>query len=146
MFTKILIANRGEIACRVIKTARKMGIKTGQSFDADRKRAHVRGVMRRAHGRPGRAVLDLDRQIMARPPPTARRQCIRDMLLSETESPQALERKGVVLNRPAVPAIEAMGDKITEELAMEAGVSTFRPWADRRRGCSCEIATQIAIR
>ena len=42
MFSKILIANRGEIACRVIKTARKMGIKTVAVFsDADRQALHV---------------------------------------------------------------------------------------------------------
>ena len=42
MFNKILIANRGEIACRVIKTARKMGIKTVAVFsDADRQALHV---------------------------------------------------------------------------------------------------------
>ena len=60
MFTKILIANRGEIACRVIKTARKMGIKTVAVYsDADRGALHVKMADEAVHigPSPRRAVL-----------------------------------------------------------------------------------------
>ena len=65
MFKKILIANRGEIACRVIKTARKMGIKTVAVFsDADRDALHVEMADEAVHiGRSARhGVLPAHRQ------------------------------------------------------------------------------------
>ena len=130
MFKKILIANRGEIACRVIKTARKMGIKTVAVYsDADRNALHVQMA---------------DEAVHIGPPPAAQSYIVIDKIMdairatgAEAVHPgygflsenmnfaAALEREGVVFVGPPSPAIEAMGDKITsKKIAMEAGVST----------------------
>ncbi|MBK8439813.1 MAG: acetyl/propionyl/methylcrotonyl-CoA carboxylase subunit alpha [Rhodobacter sp.] len=130
MFKKILIANRGEIACRVIKTAKKMGIRTVAVYsDADRNALHVKMADEAVHiGPPAAAqsyiVID---KIMA-----AIRQTGAEAVhpgygfLSENMNfAAALEKEGVVFVGPPSPAIEAMGDKITsKKIAMEAGVST----------------------
>jgi len=130
MFKKILIANRGEIACRVIKTAHKMGIKTVAVYsDADRNALHVKMADEAVHIGPAPAnqsyiVID---KIMA-----AIRQTGAEAVhpgygfLSENMNfAAALEKEGVVFIGPPSPAIEAMGDKITsKKLAQEAGVST----------------------
>ena len=130
MFKKILIANRGEIACRVIKSAQKMGIKTVAVFsDADRHALHVRMADEAVHIGPSPAnqsyiVID---KIMA-----AVRQTGAEAVhpgygfLSENmKFAAALEAEGVVFIGPPSPAIEAMGDKITsKKIAQEAGVST----------------------
>ena len=52
MFTKILIANRGEIACRVIKTAKKMGIRTVAVYSDDRHDVHLDRAERDTNGAP----------------------------------------------------------------------------------------------
>ena len=130
MFKKILIANRGEIACRVIKSARKMGIKTVAVYsDADRNALHVQMA---------------DEAVHIGPPPAAQSYIVIDKIMdairqtgAEAVHPgygflsenmnfaAALEREGVVFVGPPSPAIEAMGDKITsKKIAMEAGVST----------------------
>jgi propionyl-CoA carboxylase alpha chain len=130
MFKKILIANRGEIACRVIKTARKMGIATVAVFsDADRNALHVRMA---------------DEAVHIGPPPAAQSYIVIDNILrairetgAEAVHPgygflsenmkfaEALDREGVAFIGPPSGAIEAMGDKITsKKLAAEAGVST----------------------
>jgi propionyl-CoA carboxylase alpha chain len=130
MFKKILIANRGEIACRVIKTARKMGIATVAVYsDADRNALHVSMA---------------DEAVHIGPPPAAQSYIVIDRImeairrtgaeavhpgygfLSENRAfAAALEAEGVVFIGPPSPAIEAMGDKITsKKLAQEAGVST----------------------
>ena len=130
MFKKILIANRGEIACRVIKTARRMGIATVAVFsDADRNALHVRMADEAVHIGPSPAtqsyiVID---KIMA-----AVRQTGADAVhpgygfLSENRAfAAALEAAGVVFIGPPSGAIEAMGDKITsKKLAQAAKVST----------------------
>ncbi|MCF8485573.1 MAG: acetyl/propionyl/methylcrotonyl-CoA carboxylase subunit alpha [Rhodobacteraceae bacterium] len=130
MFKKILIANRGEIACRVIKTAKLMGIKTVAVYsDADRNALHVKMADEAVHIGPSPAnqsyiVID---KIMA-----AVRQTGAEAVhpgygfLSENMNfAAALEKEGVVFIGPPSPAIEAMGDKITsKKIAMEAGVST----------------------
>ncbi|MCB5409882.1 acetyl-CoA carboxylase biotin carboxylase subunit [Pseudogemmobacter faecipullorum] len=130
MFKKILIANRGEIACRVIKTARKMGIQTVAVYsDADRNALHVKMA---------------DEAVYIGPPPASQSYIVIDKILeairqtgAEAVHPgygflsermdfaAALEAMGVVFIGPPSPAIEAMGDKITsKKLAQEAGVST----------------------
>ena len=130
MFKKILIANRGEIACRVIKSARKMGIKTVAVYsDADRNALHVRMADEAVHIGPAPANQSyiVINKIMA-----AIRQTGAEAVhpgygfLSENMNfAAALEKEGVVFVGPPSPAIEAMGDKITsKKLAMEAGVST----------------------
>ncbi|THD82169.1 acetyl/propionyl/methylcrotonyl-CoA carboxylase subunit alpha [Aliigemmobacter aestuarii] len=130
MFKKILIANRGEIACRVIKTARKMGIQTVAVYsDADRNALHVKMA---------------DEAVHIGPPPAAQSYIVIDKIMeairatgAEAVHPgygflsenmnfaAALEKEGVVFVGPPSPAIEAMGDKITsKKIAQEAGVST----------------------
>jgi Acetyl/propionyl-CoA carboxylase, alpha subunit len=127
---KILIANRGEIACRVIKTARKMGIATVAVYsDADRDALHVRMADEAVHIGPApsnQSYIVIDKIL------DAIRQTGADAVhpgygfLSENAAfAQALEKEGVAFIGPPVKAIEAMGDKITsKKLAAEAGVST----------------------
>ncbi|MDW4548047.1 acetyl/propionyl/methylcrotonyl-CoA carboxylase subunit alpha [Defluviimonas sp. D31] len=130
MFKKILIANRGEIACRVIKSARKMGIKTVAVYsDADRHALHVKMADEAVHIGPPPAnqsyividkIMDAIRQTGAEAAHPGYGFLSENMKFAE-----ALEKEGVVFVGPPSPAIEAMGDKITsKKIAMEAGVST----------------------
>ncbi|MCL4066809.1 acetyl/propionyl/methylcrotonyl-CoA carboxylase subunit alpha [Pseudomonas sp. GX19020] len=130
MFKKILIANRGEIACRVIKTARKMGIKTVAVYsDADRNALHVQMADEAVHIGPAPAnqsyivigkILDAIRQTGAEAVHPGY-----GFLSERMDFAAALEEMGVVFIGPPSPAIEKMGDKITsKKLAQEAGVST----------------------
>ncbi len=130
MFQKILIANRGEIAVRVIKTARKMGIKTVAVYsDADKDALHVEMA---------------DEAVRIGPPPSAQSYLVIDHILdacratgaeavhpgygflSEREAfAEALARIGVAFIGPNLRAIAAMGDKIeSKKLAQAAKVST----------------------
>ncbi|MEO0989692.1 MAG: biotin carboxylase N-terminal domain-containing protein, partial [Pseudomonadota bacterium] len=130
MFAKILIANRGEIACRVIKTARKMGIETVAIYsDADAQALHVKMA---------------DEAVHIGPPPANQSYIVIDKVMDAikasgaeavhpgygflSENPKfaaALDAAGVAFIGPPVKAIEAMGDKITsKKIAAEAGVST----------------------
>ncbi|MFC3694246.1 acetyl-CoA carboxylase biotin carboxylase subunit [Chenggangzhangella methanolivorans] len=130
MFKKILIANRGEIACRVIKTARKMGIKTVAVYsDADKDALHVEMA---------------DEAVRIGPPPAAQSYLLIDEILracketgAEAVHPgygflseraafaEALKANGVVFIGPNPGAIEAMGDKIeSKKAAAKANVST----------------------
>ncbi len=130
MFKKILIANRGEIACRVIKTARKMGIKTVAVYsDADRNALHVSMADEAVHIGPSPAAqsyIVIDKIMAAIKATGAEAVHPGYGFLSENMNfAAALEAAGVVFIGPPSPAIEAMGDKITsKKLAMEAGVST----------------------
>ena len=130
MFDKILIANRGEIACRVIKTARKMGIKTVAVYsDADRNALHVQMADEAVHIGPSPAAqsyIVIDRIMAAIKATGAQAVHPGYGFLSENRNfAAALEAAGVVFIGPPSPAIEAMGDKITsKKIAMEAGVST----------------------
>ncbi|WP_272009391.1 acetyl-CoA carboxylase biotin carboxylase subunit [Roseovarius sp. ZX-A-9] len=130
MFKKILIANRGEIACRVIKTAREMGIKTVAIYsDADRNALHVRMADEAVHIGPPPAnesyividkVMDAVRQTGAEAVHPGY-----GFLSENSKFAQALEAEGVAFIGPPVGAIEAMGDKITsKKIAQEADVST----------------------
>src|SRR5690606_12652415 len=129
MFKKILIANRGEIACRVIRTARRMGIATVAVYsDADARAPHVKLA---------------DESVRLGPPPAAESYLRADLIieackatgaeavhpgygfLSERESfARALADAGIVFIGPPPEAIAAMGDKIeSKKLAKAAGVN-----------------------
>ncbi len=129
MFKKILIANRGEIACRVIKTARRMGIQTVAVYsDADARAPFVKMA---------------DEAVHIGPPPAAESYLIADKIieackqtgaeavhpgygfLSERASfVEALAAENIVFIGPPAGAIAAMGDKIeSKKLAKEAGVN-----------------------
>ena len=136
MFKKILIANRGEIACRVIKTARKMGIETVAVYsEADKDALHT---------------LSADEAVCIGPAPSSESylaidkiiQACRDTnvqavhpgygFLSENDAFAArLEEAGIVFIGPSPHAITCMGDKITaKRLAAEAGVNTIPGYTD----------------
>ena len=130
MFDKILIANRGEIACRVIKTARKMGIKTVAIYsDADKHALHVEMADEAVHIGPppaNQSYIVIDKVMDAIKQSGA--QAVHPGYGFLSENPkfaQALEAAGVAFVGPPVKAIEAMGDKITsKKIAQEANVST----------------------
>ena len=151
MFKKILIANRGEIACRVIKSARSMGIATVAVYsDADRDALHVQMA---------------DEAVRIGPPPSTQSYLLKDKIvqacldtgaeavhpgygfLSENaEFRAALEAANIVFIGPNTRAIEAMGDKITsKKLADEAGVNTIPGYPDAMRDAAqaVEVANQI---
>jgi propionyl-CoA carboxylase alpha chain len=129
MFKKILIANRGEIACRVIRTARRMGIKTVAVYsDADARAPHVKMA---------------DEAVRLGPPPASESYLKAELIidackatgaeavhpgygfLSERESfAKALAKAGIAFIGPPPKAIAAMGDKIeSKKLAQKAGVN-----------------------
>jgi propionyl-CoA carboxylase alpha chain len=129
MFSKILIANRGEIACRVIRTAKKMGIATVAVYsDADARAPHVRMA---------------DESVRLGPPPASESYLNAELIitacketgaeavhpgygfLSERESfARALAEAGIAFVGPPPAAIAAMGDKIeSKKLARQAGVN-----------------------
>lgn len=130
MFKKILIANRGEIACRVIKTAKAMGIKTVAVYsDADREALHVKMADEAIHIGPppaNESYIVIDKIIDAVKKSGAEAVHPGYGFLSENPLfPAALEKIGVAFIGPPVGAIKAMGDKITsKKLASKAGVST----------------------
>jgi len=130
MFKKILIANRGEIACRVIKTARKMGIATVAVYsDADRDALHVQMADEAVHIGPppaNQSYIVIDKIMDAIKQTGAEAVHPGYGFLSErAEFAEALEAAGVAFIGPPVGAIQAMGDKITsKKLAAEAGVTT----------------------
>ena len=136
MFKKILIANRGEIACRVIKTAKRMGIATvAVSSEADRDALHV---------------LSADEAVCIGPPPSKDSYLAIDKIidackqtgaeavhpgygfLSENqEFSRRLEENGIVFIGPKHYSVAAMGDKIeSKKLAIAAGVNTIPGYND----------------
>ena len=158
MFKKILIANRGEIACRVIKTARKMGIQTVAIYsDADRNALHVKMADEAVHIGPPPAnqsyividkVMDAIRQTGAEAVHPGY-----GFLSENSKFAQALEAEGVAFIGPPVGAIEAMGDKITsKKIAQEANVSTVPGYmgliedADEAVKISNEIGYPVMIK
>src|SRR3954470_7885587 len=148
MFTKILIANRGEIACRVIKTARKMGIKTVAVYsDADRDARHVELADEAVHigAAPSReSYLRMDRIIEACKKTGAQAVHPGYGFLSENEEfAKKVEEEGIVFIGPKHYSIAAMGDKIaSKKLAKEAKVSTIPGWNEAIE--SAEQAVKIA--
>ena len=130
MFDKILIANRGEIACRVIKTAKRMGIKTVAVFsDADRNALHVKMADEAVNIGPppaNQSYIDIDKVIAAVKETNAKAVHPGYGFLSENSKfAKALADIGVIFVGPPENAIESMGDKITsKKIAQEAGVNT----------------------
>ena len=129
MFTKILIANRGEIACRVIKTARKMGIKTVAVYsDADKDARHVDLADEAVHigAAPSRdSYLQADRIIAACKQTGAQAVHPGYGFLSENAGfAKRVEEEGIIFIGPKHYSIAAMGDKIeSKKLAGAAGVN-----------------------
>ncbi|CAN5893999.1 acetyl/propionyl/methylcrotonyl-CoA carboxylase subunit alpha [soil metagenome] len=151
LFDKILIANRGEIACRVIRTCKRMGIKTVAVYsEADADALHVR---------------EADEAVLIGPPPSAQSYLLIDKIveackqtgaqavhpgygfLSEKqEFQQALAKEGIVFIGPEAHAIHAMGDKIeSKKLAQKAGVSTVPGWLHALKDAdeAVKIANQV---
>ncbi|BCW88979.1 Acetyl-/propionyl-coenzyme A carboxylase alpha chain [Alphaproteobacteria bacterium SO-S41] len=130
MFKKILIANRGEIACRVIKTARKMGIKTVAVYsDADKDALHVEMADEAVHIGPppaAQSYLVIEKIIGACKQTGAEAVHPGYGFLSErTAFADALAENGIAFLGPNPKAIAAMGDKIeSKKLAAAAKVST----------------------
>ncbi|WP_066265270.1 acetyl-CoA carboxylase biotin carboxylase subunit [Hydrogenophaga palleronii] len=148
MFTKILIANRGEIACRVIATAKKMGIATVAVYsEADKEARHVQLA---------------DEAVLLGPAPSRESYLVADKIieaakktgaqaihpgygfLSENEAfAKRVEEEGMAFIGPRHFSIAAMGDKIaSKKLASEAKVNTIPGWNDAIE--SAERAVQIA--
>ena len=148
MFKKILIANRGEIACRVIKTAKKLGIKTVAVYsEADREALHVELA---------------DEAVLLGPAPSRESYLVADKIiaaakqtgaeaihpgygfLSENESfAKRVEEEGLIFIGPKHDSIAAMGDKIaSKKLALEAKVNTIPGWNEAIE--SPERAVEIA--
>jgi propionyl-CoA carboxylase alpha chain len=148
MFKKILIANRGEIACRVIKTAKKMGIQTVAVYsDADKDARHVELADEAVHigGSPSReSYLQAERIIAACKKTGAEAVHPGYGFLSENEGfAKKVEEEGIVFIGPKHYSIAAMGDKIaSKKLANEAKVNTIPGWNDAIE--TAERAVEIA--
>ena len=131
MFEKLLIANRGEIACRVIRSARRMGIQTVAVFsDADRDAPHVQMADEAVHigaSPSAESYLLVDRIIEACRSTGAEAVHPGYGFLSEKSAlVLGLEKAGVAFVGPPAKAIEVMGDKIASKaLAQSAGVPTI---------------------
>ncbi len=129
MFTKILIANRGEIACRVIKTAQKMGIKTVAVYsDADKDARHVQLADEAVHIGPApsrESYLQADKIIAACKSTGAQAVHPGYGFLSENAGfAKRVEEEGIIFIGPKHYSIAAMGDKIeSKKLAGAAGVN-----------------------
>ncbi len=158
MFKKILIANRGEIACRVIKTARKMGIHTVAIYsDVDRNALHVKMADEAVHIGPAPAnqsyividkVMDAIKQTGAEAVHPGY-----GFLSENAKFAEALEEAGVAFIGPPKGAIEKMGDKITsKKIAQDAEVSTVPGYmgliedADEAVKISSEIGYPVMIK
>ena len=130
MFDKILIANRGEIACRVIKTAQKMGIKTVAVYsDADKEALHVQMADEAVHIGPApsaESYLIADKILAACKKTGAQAVHPGYGFLSENSGfSESLAKEGIAFIGPGKKAIESMGDKITsKKIAAKAGVNT----------------------
>lgn len=148
MFKKILIANRGEIACRVIKTARKMGIQTVAVYsDADREAMHVELADEAVNIGPApskESYLCMDKIIAACKQTGAEAVHPGYGFLSENEEfSRTLEENGIIFIGPKHYSVAAMGDKIaSKKLAKEANVNIIPGYNDPIQ--SPEQAVEIA--
>ena len=148
MFKKILIANRGEIACRVIRTARAMGIKTVAVYsDADAQALHVREADEAVHigGAPAAESYLLADKIIAACRATGAEAVHPGYgFLSERAGfVEALAAAGIIFIGPSAAAIAAMGDKIeSKRRALAAGVSVVPGFVGEITGT--DHAAQIA--
>ena len=151
MFQKILVANRGEIACRVIKTAKRMGIKTVAVYsDADQDALHVKMADESVHIGPSEAnksYISIDNILRAIKETKADAVHPGYGFLSENKLfAEALEKNKVTFIGPPSAAIESMGDKITsKKLAKNAGVSTVPANNDPIITASAPAAKAFAI-
>ena len=151
MFSKILIANRGEIACRVITTARRMGIATVAVYsDADARAPHVAMADEAVHIGPSPAAesyLVPEKIIEACKQTGAEAVHPGYGFLSERASfVEALEKEGIAFIGPPAGAIAAMGDKIeSKKLAVNAGVNVVPGFVGEITDTdhAIEIANQI---
>jgi propionyl-CoA carboxylase alpha chain len=136
MFKKILIANRGEIACRVIKTARKMGIKTVAVYsEADKESLHVELADEAVCIGPAaskESYLRGDKIIAACKQTGAEAVHPGYGFLSENEEfSRTLEESGIVFIGPKHHSVAAMGDKIaSKKLALQAKVNVIPGYND----------------
>jgi propionyl-CoA carboxylase alpha subunit len=136
MFKKILVANRGEIACRVFRTAKSMGIGTVAVYsDADKDALHVSMADEAVHIGPAASAesyLVIDKIIAACQQTGADAVHPGYGFLSENKLfCEALDAAGITFIGPGVKAIESMGDKITSKLIAEkAGVNTIPGYTD----------------
>ncbi|MBZ9798430.1 acetyl-CoA carboxylase biotin carboxylase subunit [Mesorhizobium sp. ES1-4] len=136
MFQKILIANRGEIACRIIRTARQMNIATVAVYsDADRDGLHVQMADEAVHIGPSQAVhsyLSIEKILAAAKLTAAEAVHPGYGFLSEQVAfAEALRNAGIVFIGPNPKAMAAMGDKIvSKKVASAAGVSTVPGYPD----------------
>ncbi len=140
MFDKILIANRGEIACRVIKTARKMGIKTVAVYsEADKDALHVELADEAVCIGPAaskESYLVMDKIIAACKQTGAQAVHPGYGFLSENATfSRRLEEEGIKFIGPKHYSVAKMGDKIeSKKLAIEAGVNTIPGYNDAIAG------------
>ena len=158
MFRKILIANRGEIACRVIKTAKRMGIETVAVYsDADRDALHVEMADEAVHIGPppsAQSYLVIDRIVQACKDTGSEAVHPGYGFLSEREAfAEALANIGVAFIGPNVKAIAAMGDKIeSKKLALAAKVNTVPGFvgeikdADQAMKIAAEIGYPVMVK
>lgn len=136
MFKKILIANRGEIACRVIKTAKAMGISTVAVYsDADENALHVRSADESVHiGGSASAESYLRGDVIISACQRTGADAVHPgygFLSENADFATALETAGITFIGPGITAINVMGDKITsKKLAEEAGVNTIPGYTD----------------
>ncbi len=151
MFDKILIANRGEIACRVMRTARRLGIATVAVFsEADRNALHLQfadEVVGIGPAQPRESYLAVDRIVDA---------CLKTgatavhpgygFLAENAEFCERLENEGITFIGPKADSMRAMGDKIAaKSLARRAGLSVI-PGSDlvpESEDATCRIAAEL---
>jgi propionyl-CoA carboxylase alpha chain len=151
MFDKILIANRGEIACRVMRTARRLGIATVAVFsEADRNALHLQfadEVVGIGPAQPRESYLAVDRIVDA---------CLKTgatavhpgygFLAENAEFCERLENEGITFIGPKADSMRAMGDKIAaKSLARRAGLNVI-PGSDlvpESEDATCRIAAEL---